>query len=71
MMFLQLAEGVDEATWNYHLERGDYSQWFRNLLKDDELAQATAQVEQQPTLPARESLTRIKELVQSRYTAPA
>lgn len=71
MMFLQLADGVDEQTWNYHLSKGDYSQWFRNLLKDEVLAQATARVEREEHLAADQSRARIKELVQSRYTAPA
>jgi hypothetical protein len=27
--FLQLAEGVDDSTWMYHLRKGDYSSWFK------------------------------------------
>ena len=71
MMFLQLADGVDDQTWNYHLNKGDYSQWFRNLLKEEDLARATAGIEQQENLPADLSPARIRELVQTRYTAPA
>jgi hydroxymethylpyrimidine pyrophosphatase-like HAD family hydrolase len=71
MMFLQLAEGVDEDTWNYHLAKGDYSRWFRDLLKDEDLAQAAARVESESGLSADQTRARIKELVQSRYTAPA
>src|SRR5581483_6388623 len=69
--FLQLAEGVDEETWNFHLKKGDYSQWFRAFLKDDDLAQETALIENNHVLGAAESRARIKELVQSRYTAQA
>jgi hypothetical protein len=27
ILFLQLAEGIDDATWMYHLRRGDYARW--------------------------------------------
>jgi hypothetical protein len=37
-IFLQMAEGVDDATWDYHLRRGDYERWFREIIKDAELA---------------------------------
>jgi len=70
MMFLQLADGVDDSTWTYHLRRGDYSRWFREFLKDDELAANTAGIEHDNQLSAEESRRRIKELIQSRYTAP-
>src|SRR5216683_3355973 len=29
-MFLQLAQGVDDETWLFHLRRGDYTRWFRD-----------------------------------------
>ncbi|PYX80157.1 MAG: phosphoglycolate phosphatase [Acidobacteria bacterium] len=70
MMFMQLAEGVDESTWTYHLRRGDYSRWFREFVKDHELATNTAAIEQDNRLSAEESCRRIKEMIQSRYTAP-
>jgi hypothetical protein len=40
LLFQQLAEGVDDATWLHHLRRGDYSRWFRDAIKDEALAQA-------------------------------
>jgi hypothetical protein len=27
MIFLQLADGVDDRTWQHHLHAGDYSRW--------------------------------------------
>jgi len=69
--FLQLAEGVDDETWNHHLHRGDYSRWFRESIKDDELANEAAQYERPDSLNARESRERIKSAVERRYTAPA
>src|SRR5258708_35884904 len=36
--FSQLAQGVDDATWLYHLRRAEYSRWFREAIKDEYLA---------------------------------
>jgi hypothetical protein len=69
--FLQLAEGIDEDTWNFHLRRGDYSHWFREMVKDDELAKDAALVEDDSALSYEESRRRIRDAVQKRYTAPA
>ena len=45
MLFLMLADGVDEDTWLFHLRRGEYSEWFRTKVKDPELADIAAGVE--------------------------
>src|SRR5262245_36433512 len=37
-VFMQLADGVDDETWLYHLRSGDFSNWFRSTIKDNELA---------------------------------
>jgi hypothetical protein len=71
MLFLQIAEGVDDATWLHHLRRGDYSHWFAEVLKDDDLASQAATIESQPAISAQESRARLRELVQARYTLPA
>lgn len=71
IMFLQIAEGVDDATWTYHLQRGDYSAWFREGIKDNDLAGEAAGVEKTPGPRAEESRRRIKEIVENRYTLPA
>jgi hypothetical protein len=71
LLFVQIAEGVDDATWEYHLRRGDYSSWFRDKIKDDNLASAAEQVEQAPNLSPAESRQRIKAAIEQRYTMPA
>ena len=45
MIFMQMADGVDDATWLHHLHRGDYSRWFREAIKDDELAEEAESVQ--------------------------
>lgn len=71
MLFLQTADGVDDRTWLHHLRRGDYSAWFRRVIKDDGLAEEAARIESDSGLDAQESRRRIAEGVTRRYTAPA
>jgi HAD superfamily hydrolase (TIGR01484 family) len=70
LLFLQIADGVDDDTWEHHLKAGHYSKWFRDVIKDDELAQAAADVEENASLSAAESRKRMSEAVTRRYTAP-
>jgi HAD superfamily hydrolase (TIGR01484 family) len=70
-MFVQLADGVDDETWLYHLKRGDYSQWFRDNIKDEALAAEAAGFEQNGSLDARQTREKIKAAIEQRYTAPA
>ena len=68
---MQIAAGVDEETWMHHLRHGDYSRWFAEIIKDDELADEARAIEQDDSLPADESRKRIEEAISRRYTAPA
>jgi energy-coupling factor transporter ATP-binding protein EcfA2 len=71
-IFTQLASGVDDETWLFHLRQGDYSRWLRTALKDSRVADEVAQVEhQQDHLPAAESRARIIASLDRHYTAPA
>ena len=69
--FLDLAAGVDDQTWMYHLREGAYSKWFREAIKDELMAAEAAGVECNAALSALESRARIKAAVQQRYTVPA
>ena len=71
VMFMQLAEGVGEETWVYHLRRHDYSKWFREKIKDKKLAAAAEAIELDQNLPAVESRRRINEAIEQFYTLPA
>ncbi|MBC8163261.1 MAG: HAD-IIB family hydrolase [Roseiflexaceae bacterium] len=71
LLFIQLAEGVDDDTWLYHLRQGDYTRWFREAIKDDELAAEATRVAEQPSIGAEESRAAIKAVIEARYTAPA
>jgi len=71
ILFTQIAEGVDDRTWEHHLKAADYSKWFRDIIKDQELAEVAAAVEKNDSLNAAESRKQIKEAITRRYTAPS
>jgi HAD superfamily hydrolase (TIGR01484 family) len=70
-LFAQIAEGLDDATWDYHRRQGDYSRWFRAAIKDEELAADAEAVERDQSLSAAESRQRIRAAIERRYTLPA
>lgn len=71
IVFLQLAEGVGDDTWQHHLRRGDYSRWFERGIKDDALAQEARRVESMEELPASRSRALLREAIERTYTLPA
>ncbi|HEV8714846.1 MAG TPA: HAD-IIB family hydrolase [Candidatus Binatia bacterium] len=71
MLFQQLADGVDDATWVYHLRRGDYSRWFRQAIKDEGLAREAESIETAADLSPGESRARIKAAIAHHYTLPS
>lgn len=70
-IFAQLAEGVDEDTWSFHLAEGDYSRWLRDAIKDKELAETVARIENNASLSAKESRAQVIGAIRKNYTAPA
>ncbi len=71
VLFLQIADGVDDGTWLHHLGRGDYSRWLRGSIKDDALAERVAEVERGRNLATQESRARVKAAIEEHYTLPA
>jgi hypothetical protein len=67
--FIRLAEGLDDETWLYHLNRGDYSRWIRESIKDDILAGEVHNYERSGN--PSESREGIKSTIERYYTAPA
>jgi hypothetical protein len=70
-LFAQIAEGVDDETWTYHLKKNDYSEWLRDAVKDDAVADEIAEIERNAELPAAESRAQILETIRKHYTGPA
>jgi hydroxymethylpyrimidine pyrophosphatase-like HAD family hydrolase len=70
-LFLQLGDGVDDATWLHHLRRGDYSRWFRDVIRDEELAAEASRVERDMHLDTQATRAAIHAAVEQRYTHSA
>jgi hydroxymethylpyrimidine pyrophosphatase-like HAD family hydrolase len=64
--FVELADGVDEATWAHHLRGGDFSWWIREMIKDPELADEIRALERSGASPA-ESRRSVLEAIRRRY----
>ena len=69
-VFCQIAEGIDEPTWMFHLRRSDYSRWFRNAVKDSHLADEMERIERRDDLSPELARHLVRELVAARYTLP-
>jgi phosphoglycolate phosphatase (TIGR01487 family) len=71
MIFQQIAEGIDDKTWDHHLRKGDYSDWFLNQIRDKKLAKETKDAEKDEGLSPKESRRIVLDAVRKRYTGPA
>jgi HAD superfamily hydrolase (TIGR01484 family) len=69
-MFLQMADGVDDETWLFHLKNGDISEWFRDVIKDPELA-LEADLMERGDVNAEESRQHIRAEIERRYILAA
>lgn len=70
VMFLEMADGVDDETWEWHRWRGDYSVWIETSIKDGELAAELHEIEG-GTLGATEARSAVRDAIERRYTMPA
>lgn len=69
-VFSQIAEGIEEETWLFHLRRGDYSRWFRGAVKDRYLAEQVERIEKRHDLDPEQTRSLIRSFIESRYTLP-
>jgi hypothetical protein len=69
-MFLQISDGVDDETWLFHLKNGDISGWFRDVIKDPDLA-LQAELVQRTDVTAEESRKHIRREIEKRYILAA
>lgn len=70
LLFVQMGDGVDDETWEFHRKNGDYSRWFRAEIKDDDLAGEVEQIERSERSPA-DGRAAVRAAVEKRYTLPA
>lgn len=71
MLFMDLADGVDDETWLFHLRRSEISRWLRHGIKDETLANQAAAIERNEQLDAAASRRKMRELIEATYTLPA
>ena len=69
VLFAQIAEGIDDETWTWHLQRGDYEKWFRDAIGDDDLADLADELADHHD--PEETRRRILEAIEEKYTRPA
>jgi hypothetical protein len=70
VVFAQIADGIDEDTWLFHLRRGDYSRWFRDAVHDRYLADQVERIERRQDLRPPDTRRLIRGLIEARYTLP-
>lgn len=69
--FVHLSRRLDDATWESHLRHNDYSAWFRDIIRDEELARETRKIEDDRQLAPPDSRAKISSMILSRYAEPA
>ena len=70
-MFIQMGEGVDDKTWLYHLQRGDYAKWFRDVLHDEELSAVATRLQQTGDDTAEKSRNELARFILEKYETAA
>jgi HAD superfamily hydrolase (TIGR01484 family) len=70
-LFMQVGEGVDDDTWLYHLREGDYDRWFRNVIKDEGLAETAEKLRSNGHASADESRRQIFDCIRQKYEKEA
>lgn len=69
-VFCQIAEGIGEETWMYHLRRHDYSRWMRDVIRNVELAAAVEDIERRADLTPAQTRGLVRAAIEARYTLP-
>jgi hypothetical protein len=67
ILFMHIAEGIDDDTWQFHLHRKDYTRWFGDIIHDPELAEAGEEAEKMKDPQA--SRKYIVDFIAQKYTA--
>jgi HAD superfamily hydrolase (TIGR01484 family) len=70
-IFMQLGEGVDDETWLHHLRQGDYARWFREIIKDDKLAEVAERISANGEVTAENSRRAVFDSIRKKYEKEA
>lgn len=69
--FVEIAAEVDDEVWEHHLRAGDYGAWFRQVIKDEDLARLADALRRDRSASPLDSRRAIAEAVFRRYAGPA
>jgi hydroxymethylpyrimidine pyrophosphatase-like HAD family hydrolase/energy-coupling factor transporter ATP-binding protein EcfA2 len=69
-VFCQMAAGIDEETWLFHLRRHDYSRWIRDVIKNGELAAEIEDIERRNDIENARTRDLVRAAIEARYTLP-
>ncbi len=65
--FMKTAQGIDDETLLHHLSQRDYSKWFRDIIKDDELSTEIEFIERTQDLSPERSRQLVFEHINRRF----
>jgi len=65
--FIELAEGLDDETWLFHLKRNDYSNWIEHVIKDYGLADEVRAIETSDDSAAEQTRTAVQQTIEKRF----
>lgn len=68
--FLQIGDQIEENAWRAHLERGDYTRWLHDVIRDPALAKIAWQLEYRDDLPIAERRAQLRKAIEAAYTLP-
>jgi hypothetical protein len=68
-IFMQVAEGVDDETWQFHLANGDYANWFRGVIRDEDLATLAEELSRDSQSSPQESRGQLLDFIRRKYEA--
>ena len=68
--FCDIAAGVDDETWLFHLSRGDYASWLHNTIKDEDLAREVTAIAADSQLQPSHSRRLVRDAIERRYMLP-
>ncbi len=71
IVFLQMADGVGDDTWEHHRRRGDYSRWFAQGIKDEALTNEAQRIEAMTDVSPAQSRALLRAAIERVYTLPA
>ena len=70
ILFMQIGDGIDDETWQFHLSNGDYARWFRAAIKDDSLGAEAERIAGLQVTP-NESRALLRTAIERDYTLSA